>query len=235
MPTVFPIRSSQNASTVLAAAHAAAASTPDLISDFTFPSMDSPKIFNQNSSSAHLSPSASRNQMPLIPSSSLSPLPFFLAQELPQILEEDNNKIPDYKMCRYLESVKDTWREWIQGLVGFSPVQDLEGDFGCKGRLEQKEKAWFGGRKVLIDYIKFRVNQEVSQGRRPEEVILELDTWQKSQKGSLDWLIKEIKREKKARGWSRKSVHSIERYWGCRCRRWEYDWWAVYLFLFTGE
>ncbi len=144
MPTIIPIRSSQNTSTVLAAAQAAAASGPDLNLDLTLPSMDSPEIFNKHSSAAHPSPSVSQNQMHLIPSPSLSPLPFFLDQESPQILAEEDNKIPGYKMCRYLESVKDTWREWTQGLAGFPAVQDFERDLGVSGAQSKGEGLVWG-------------------------------------------------------------------------------------------
>lgn len=67
-----------------------------------------------------------------------------------------------YQMSRTIISVLDLWQEWTQGLGSGPAISALEATYGAAWRPNQKERVFFGRRKVIITEIQRR------QGSRPD-------------------------------------------------------------------
>ncbi|KAH8787528.1 transcriptional activator of glycolytic enzymes-domain-containing protein, partial [Hyaloscypha sp. PMI_1271] len=63
---------------------------------------------------------------------------------------------------RDVRTVRDLWREWKVGIAG-PPVEQLEQLYGARWRPENKQRAWFCRRKIIIDEIVARIGARASE------------------------------------------------------------------------
>ena len=84
---------------------------------------------------------------------------------------DPNAPPPPYEMVRNHSTVPDLWREWTVGWGNGPAIQALEATYGARWRPSQKERMFFGRRKVIIDEIRRRT----ALGKTTTTVIEEIE------------------------------------------------------------
>lgn len=84
---------------------------------------------------------------------------------------DPNTPPPPYEMVRSHITVPDLWREWTVGWGNGPAIQALEATYGARWRPSQKERMFFGRRKIIIDEIRRRT----TLGKTTAAVIEEIE------------------------------------------------------------
>jgi hypothetical protein len=84
-------------------------------------------------------------------------------------------------------TVKDVWREWVEGFAGRPPIRELEEKWGCRWRPGNTVRVQFCRRKVLWDELAVRI----ARGKSEEEAVAELEQLRAGR--NLNRLVNELK------------------------------------------
>ena len=89
-------------------------------------------------------------------------------------MAEKSKKIPKYEMSRKVDSVVDSWREYMTGLNNSDySIETLENEFGAKWRSSEKEKKFFNRRLPIFNKIKSLTNAKCNGCREHPDYIKE--------------------------------------------------------------
>jgi hypothetical protein len=95
----------------------------------------------------------------------------------------------NYKMRRNIQmTVMDQWTEFNQGLDGYPPVRELAA--GSNWKRNEAESRYYRNRRTIIN----EIDKMIENGLAEEEAVNVME--QKRSDKTLDWLIKEIRRER---------------------------------------
>ena len=87
-------------------------------------------------------------------------------------------------MACTLTTVRDLWREWTIGWSSGPAIQALEAVYGSRWRPSQKERVFFGRRKVIVD----EISRCMALGKTFEVAVEELELVRSKGKFSLHGL-----------------------------------------------
>jgi len=92
----------------------------------------------------------SRSEQPPPPPSTLS-----------TVITLATNAVPEYRMNRTIQTVRELWQEWSQGVEGGPAVVELERRFQARWRRDSSVRMHYLRRKYIVD----EINRLVSEGK----------------------------------------------------------------------
>ena len=96
---------------------------------------------------------------------------------------------PPYEMVRNHTTVPDLWREWTVGWGNRPAIQALETAYGARWRPSQKERMFFGRRKIIID----EIHRRTALGKTTAAVVEEIELVRSRGKFTLHGLAEFLK------------------------------------------